>query len=211
MLSLFGYDAKGDHYRITREQGTRRINLAIPEESMLVEKAIAAVPHTGGKLFEKDSEHWHTLVNWLKRGALEDPKDVAKAVDIELLPKSLLLEGKGAIQQMVVIAHYSDGTSRDVTSLSVFQTNNDVSAKVDKKGLIVADKRGEAFITARFDIFTKGSQVIVIPENLQYERPQLSTNNFIDQLVYDKLHKLRIYPSDPVSYTHLTLPTIYSV
>ena len=196
MLSLFGYDAKGDHYRITREQGTRRINLAIPEESMLVEKAIAAVPHTGGKLFEKDSEHWHTLVNWLKRGALEDPKDVAKAVDIELLPKSLLLEGKGAIQQMVVIAHYSDGTSRDVTSLSVFQTNNDVSAKVDKKGLIVADKRGEAFITARFDIFTKGSQVIVIPENLQYERPQLSTNNFIDQLVYDKLHKLRIYPSD---------------
>jgi hypothetical protein len=196
MLSLFGYDAKGDHYRITREQGTRRINLAIPEESMLVEKAIAAVPHTGGKLFEKNSDHWHTLVNWLKRGAPEDPKDVAKAVDIELLPKSLLLEGKGAIQQMVVMAHYSDGTSRDVTSLSVFQTNNDVSAQVDKKGLIVADKRGEAFITARFDIFTKGTQVIVIPEDLKYARPHLETNNFIDQLVYDKLHKLRIYPSD---------------
>ena len=29
MLSLFGYDPEGDHYRITREQGTRRINLAI--------------------------------------------------------------------------------------------------------------------------------------------------------------------------------------
>jgi hypothetical protein len=81
MLSLFGYDAKGDHHRITREQGTRRINLAIPEESMLVEKAIAAVPHTGGKLFEKNSDHWHTLVNWLKRGAPEDPKDIAKPTD----------------------------------------------------------------------------------------------------------------------------------
>ena len=45
MLSLFGYDPEGDHYRITREQGTRRINLAIPEESMLVEKAIGTVPH----------------------------------------------------------------------------------------------------------------------------------------------------------------------
>ncbi len=196
MLSLFGYDAKGDHHRITREQGTRRINLAIPEESMLVEKAIAAVPHTGGKLFEKNSQHWHTLVNWLKRGAPEDPKDIAKPTDLELLPKSLLLEGKGAEQQMLAIAHYSDGTTRDVTSLSVFQSNNDVSADVDKNGLITAKKRGEAFITARFDIFTKGTQVIVIPEDLQYEKPDLSTNNYIDELVHNKLHKLRIHPSE---------------
>jgi len=195
MLSLFGYDAKGDHHRITREQGTRRINLAIPEESMLVEKAIAAVPHTGGKLFEKNSDHWHTLVNWLKRGAPEDPKDIAKPTDLELLPKSLLLEGKGAKQQMVVIAHYSDGTTRDVTSLSVFQSNNDVSANVDKNGIVTAEKRGEAFITARFDVFTKGTQAIIIPEDLQYKKPSLSTNNYIDELVHNKLHKLRIYPS----------------
>ena len=196
MLSLFGYDAKGDHFRITREQGTRRINLAIPEESMLAEKAIAAVPHTGGKLFEKNSDHWNTLVGWLRRGAPQDPESIAKPTDLELLPKSLLLEGQGATQQMTAIAHYSDGSTRDVTSLSVFQSNNDVSAHVDDQGLITAEKRGEAFITARFDVFTKGTQVIVIPEDLQYEKPVLPQNNYIDQLVYDKLHKLRIYPSD---------------
>ena len=56
MLSLFGYDPEGDHFRITREQGTRRINLAIPEESMLVEKAIGTVPHSGGKLFSKGKQ-----------------------------------------------------------------------------------------------------------------------------------------------------------
>ena len=196
MLSLFGYDAKGDHFRITREQGTRRINLAIPEESMLVEKAIAAVPHTGGKLFEKNSDHWNTLVGWLRRGAPQDPESIAKPTDLELLPKSLLLEGQGATQQLTAIAHYSDGTTRDVTPLSVFQSNNDLSAHVDDRGLITAEKRGEAFITARFDVFTKGTQVIVIPEDLQYEKPVLPQNNYIDQLVYDKLHKLRIYPSD---------------
>jgi hypothetical protein len=196
MLSLFGYDAKGDHFRITREQGTRRINLAIPEESMLVEKAIAAVPHTGGKLFEKNSDHWNTLVGWLKRGAPEDPKDIAKPTNLELLPRSLLLEGRGARQQMTVVAHYSDGSTRDVTSLSVFQSNNDVSVNVDEAGLITADKRGEAFITARFGVFTKGTQVIVIPEDLKYNKPALPSNNYIDQLVYDKLHKLRIYPSE---------------
>ena len=44
MLALFGYDATGDHHRITREQGTRRINLAIPEESMLVERPSQLFP-----------------------------------------------------------------------------------------------------------------------------------------------------------------------
>ena len=89
-----------------------------------------------------------------------------------------------------------DGTTRDVTSLSVFQSNNDVSANVDKNGIVTAEKRGEAFITARFDVFTKGTQAIVIPEDLQYKKPSLSTNNYIDDLVHDKLHKLRIYPSE---------------
>ena len=51
-LSLFGYDPQGDYYRITREIGGRRINLALPAESLLIEKATGAVPHTGGKRFE---------------------------------------------------------------------------------------------------------------------------------------------------------------
>ena len=196
MLSLFGYDPKGDHFRITREEGTRRINLAIPEESLLVEKAIEAVPHTGGKLFEKNSKHWQTLVGWLRDGAPQDPEDIAKPDRIELFPPSALLEGSGASQQMTVLAHYSDGTTRDVTPLTVFQSSNDVSAAVDEKGLVTADKRGEAFVMARFNVFTVGIQVVVIPEDLKYKRPETPVNNYVDSLVYDKLHKLRITPSD---------------
>jgi hypothetical protein len=196
MLSLFGYDPEGDHYRITRELGTRRINLAIPEESMLIEKPLETVPHTGGKCFEKESDHWRTLVQWLKDGAPKDPKDVAKPVGIEILPKSTLLEGVGAKQQMTVIARYSDGTDRDVTPLVVFQSNNDVSAAIDEHGLVTAGNRGEAFISARFNVFTKGANFIVIPENLDYKRPQLPANNFVDTLVHEKLHKLRVTPSE---------------
>ena len=51
---------------------------------MLVEKAIGTVPHTGGKLFSKNSKHWHTLVDWLKDGANKDPEDIAKPTNIEL-------------------------------------------------------------------------------------------------------------------------------
>ena len=196
MLSLFGYDPEGDHYRITREQGTRRINLAVPEESMLVEKAIGTVPHTGGKLFSKHSKHWHTLVDWLKDGAHKDPENIAKPTKIELFPPSALLEGEGATQQLTVLAHYSDGTTRDVTPLTVFQSSNDVSAAVDEKGLVTAGSRGEAFMMARFNIFTVGVPMVVIPEDLKYERPQLPANNYVDTHVHNKLHKLRMTPSE---------------
>ena len=196
MLSLFGYDPEGDHFRITREQGTRRINLAVPEESMLVEKAIGTVPHTGGKLFSKNSKHWHTLVDWLKDGANKDPEDIAKPTNIELFPPSALLEGEGATQQLTVLAHYSDGTTRDVTPLTVFQSSNDVSAAVDEKGLVTAGSRGEAFMMARFNIFTVGVPMVVIPEDLKYQRPQLPANNYVDNHVHNKLHKLRMTPSE---------------
>lgn len=196
MLSLFGYDPEGDHYRITREQGTRRINLAVPEESMLVEKSIGTVPHTGGKLFSKNSKHWKTLVDWLKDGANKDPLDIARPEKIELFPPSALLEGNGATQQLTVLAHYSDGTTRDVTPLTVFQSSNDVSAAVDDQGLVTAGSRGEAFIMARFNIFTVGIPMVVIPEDLKYQRPQIPANNYIDTHVHNKLHKLRMSPSE---------------
>ncbi len=199
MLSLFGYDPDGDYHRITREMNGRRINLAIPEESLLVEKSIESVPHTGGKLFEKGSESYHTMVDWLAAGANKDAADIPEVTDIEVLPHQLLLEGDGTQHQLTVRATYSDGTDRDVTHLAVFITNNEPTAAVDKDGLITAGKRGEAFVMARYDTFTVGSQVIVIPEGLEYTRPKLPETNYIDQLVHDKLHKLRMVPSEVCS------------
>jgi len=197
MLSLFGYDPDGDHFRITREMAGHRINLAIPEESLLVEKSIEAVPHTGGKLFEKGSDSWKTMVEWIADGALNDePDTVPELVDLELYPPKLVLEGSGATQQLTVRAKYADGHDRDVTDQVVFITNNEPTAGVTEDGLVTAGKRGEAFIMARFDTKTVGIQTIVIPEGLEYIRPSPQENNFIDELVHDKLHKLRMIPSD---------------
>ena len=95
MLSLFGYDPVGDYHRVTRELSGRRIDLAYPAESLLVEKAIEAVPHTGGKLFNKDSEYHDILVSWLQAGAPDDPKDVATPTSLNIYPDQAVLEGKG--------------------------------------------------------------------------------------------------------------------
>jgi len=195
-LSLFGYDPQADYHRITRELGSRRVNLAIPEDSLLVTKSIGAVPHTGGKRFEADSPLNRTLLEWLEAGVPnDDPTKVATVTGIEVAPTQLVLEGRGTRQQMTVLAKYSDGTDRDVTSLATFITSNAGSAAVEAGGLVTSGERGEAFVMARFASFTVGSQVIVIPEGLEYARPQMPEANYIDGLVHEKLHKLRILPS----------------
>ena len=96
---------------------------------------------------------------------------------------------------MTVRARYSDGSDRDVTSLAVFLTNNDVSAPVSTDGLVTAGERGEAFVMARFETHTVGSQFIVLPKGLTFTFPPEPENNYIDKLVNDKLKKLRIAPS----------------
>src|SRR5215211_1672392 len=75
-LSLFGFDADGDHYRLTREVNGRRLNLALPAESLLLEKATGKVPHTGGKRFEDTSELHQTVVRWLEAKTPTDPATI---------------------------------------------------------------------------------------------------------------------------------------
>lgn len=196
-LSLFGYDAKGDYFRLTREMPGRRIDVAIPDDCLLTNKATNRVAHSGGKLFEPDSQHYAVLKRWLQEGATFDNTDVARCTSIELSPPHGLLNGTGATEQLHVMAHYSDRTQRDVTHLAVFSTTNPDAASVSQTGEITAGRRGEAFVMARFDTHTVGSEFITLPRDLEFESSddRYSENNFIDTHVNTKLKRLRIYPS----------------
>ena len=195
-LSLYGFDPDGDYYRLTREQIGRRINLAIPKESLIVQKGLGAVQHTGGVRFTTNSALCKTLVAWLENGAKSDPTNVAKLAGIEIFPKSAVMEGSNTLQHFIVRAHYSDGTDRDVTPLAVFISNNDGTAKVAEDGSVTSGQRGEAFIQVRYGEFNVGAQIIVIPKDLPYQWPtNIVANNYIDDAVYTKLKKLRLTPS----------------
>lgn len=193
-LSLFGFDPQADYHRLTREEAARRLNLAFPETSLLIEKAIGAVPHTGGKRFEKDSSYCQTLLRWLEAGAPPDPAEPPRVSELEFYPPAAVLEGSGTTQQFIARAKYTDGTDRDVTNLTVFLSSNDNSAAVNADGLVTAAARGEAFVMGRFETKTVGSQILVLPKDAPYAPPP-SSGNYIDQLVGAKLMKLRIEPS----------------
>lgn len=195
-LSLFGYDPEGDYFRLTRESIGRRINLAIPQESLFIEKALGKVPHSGGERFKAESELNKTLMRWLEAGVPKDGTNIPKVVNVEFMPKQAVLEGSNATQRVTVRASYSDGTDRDVTSLAAFFSNNDPVAKVSEDGVVKAGQRGEAYITARFETHTVGAQMLVVPKGLKFTWPEIPENNYIDQLVDAKLKKLRITPSE---------------
>src|SRR6187401_758099 len=48
-LSMFGADPDGDHQRLVREFGGRRLDLLDPEASLLLRKATGKVAHGGGR------------------------------------------------------------------------------------------------------------------------------------------------------------------
>jgi len=194
-LSLFGFDPRKDHDALTRQQPGRRINLAFPRDSLLLQKATGQVRHTGGKRFAVDSEYFRTLERWVSSGAPGVPAKPVKPISVELLPPKMVLEGAGTTQQLVVRARFSDGTDRDVTSTAVFLSNNTNSATVSPSGKVTAHKRGEAFVMIRFASFNVTCQVLVIPKGLKFTFPSEPETHYIDRLVNNKLRKLRVAPS----------------
>ena len=198
-LSLYGFDPKGDYHRLTREMAGRRIDLSLPENCLLIEKAAGEVSHTGGQLIKKDDVYYRTLVEWLNDGAPTDAAAVPKVEKIEVYPPSAILEGSGAAQKLTVRAVYADGNDRDVTELAYFLSSNDNSAKVDQTGLISADKRGEAFVMARFETHTVGIPVTVLPADSAFQWKTIPENNYIDTLINQKLKTLQIQPSEVCS------------
>jgi hypothetical protein len=194
-LGLFGYDPAGDYFRLTQQIVGRRIDLAAPEQSLLLLKATGMVPHSGGRRFKPDSEYYKTLLRWIQAGAPDDAATVPQVTGISLQPDKFVFSGKVTRQPLQVIAKYSDGTTRDVTRLALYLTNNKNTADIDEQGVVTAAKRGDAFVFARFAKYTVGAVMIVLPKDKHFRWPKVPANNYIDELVDAKLQKLRIVPS----------------
>ncbi len=194
-LSLFGFDPQGDYFRLTREVPDRRINLALPAECLLLGKATGSVPHTGGTRFDVDSPYFQTLLRWLQAGAPRDAGVIPAVDEVKIYPPGAVLDGPGASQRVIVRARYSDGTTRDVTALAFFMTNNDDAAPITQQGVVTAKNRGEAFVMARFETHTVGTHFIVLPSNLEFQWTEVPELNYIDTHIHAKLRKLRIRPS----------------
>ena len=199
-LSLFGYDPGVDYRNLTREARGRRLNVAAPAESLMLQKPTGAVDHEGGARFAKDSFLYNMLHRWIAEGAQDDQGEIAKLTGIEILPGNCVMEGAGAQQRFVVLAKYSDGTDRDVTDLAILASEDPEVVAIDEAGLATAGNRGEIYLMARYGTFAVISQVINVAADATLQWPEgVVAKNYIDEFIYDKLRKLRIAPAEPCS------------
>lgn len=196
-LSVFGHDPLGDYDSIVRNGRGRRISPAMPDHSLLIRKALARVPHGGGRKIESDSAMHRRFQRWIAEGASFSSAEVKPIVAIEVEPKYRVLN-PGATQQLRVTGIDETGGRRCVTTEAEFLSNAQTIATVDERGLVqVSDLPGEVAISVRYMEQVSVSH-ITLPQQVN-PFPRSPEHNFVDRLIWDKLELLGIPPSDIAS------------
>ncbi|MFY9344286.1 MAG: DUF1549 domain-containing protein, partial [Planctomycetota bacterium] len=193
-LSLFAYDPPADHRMLTRELKSRRVDTAQPELSMMLQKASGRVPHQGGKRLPADSDEYRRVVEWIAGGAGDDAGQAPAVQRLELLPPQALLLVRSALP-LTVVAHYSDGSDRDVTALALWSSNDDGAVAVGSDGRATAVKSGEAAILARFAGLAAIAQVQALADDRPWTWPAVAAASFVDDHVHSKLARARVAPA----------------
>ncbi|MEW6302082.1 MAG: DUF1549 domain-containing protein [Verrucomicrobiota bacterium] len=192
-LSLLGFEPTEDYEHLVREARGRRIFTASPENSLLLLKGTAEMPHGGGKRLEKDSPDYQLLVRWISQGMPYGRTNDPTVARIEVQPKERVLERDGE-QQLVVLAHYTDGSVEDVTASALYEPNDKNLAKTDERGhVLVFQQPGDVAVMVRYQAKVATFRA-TIPlgapvENLPAPR------NYIDELVFKKLKAVGMPPS----------------
>lgn len=195
-MSLRAYDSALDIDTLVREAFNRRTNLYEPESSLLLRKPLMEVAHGGGRKLKKTDAGYAVLRDWIAQGCQVDPADAPTCVKLEVYPRERILKRPAHTQQLVALAHFSDGSIRDVTSLAVFSSSDEAVATVDATGLVVSQDRGEAAILARFLDKIETSSMMFLKEIPGFQWNSPPENNFVDHHVFQKLQQLQILPSE---------------
>ena len=195
-LSLFGYEPDYDFDQVTKDQDGKRVNLQIPAKSLILLKPTLQIPHGGGPRFKTEDADYKLIQAWVKAGAPQKPEFDRRVKSIKVYPESWVLREVGDEQQVMVIAHFDDGATRDVTEFSRFHTYDDTVIYCDEEGLLSAEGKGETTVNVRF---LAGVGVV----RLQVPRDPLPAAAFagfkplnrIDELVLAKLKQSQVGPS----------------
>ena len=195
-LSLRGYDLDYDYAQLVDDLAGRRYNRSDPEQSLMLLKPTTAVPHEGGNVLDPSTPHYAIIRDWIAQGVSSDVGTTTRVASLEVYPPLIDLADEGKSQQLMVIAHYPDGTTRDVSLDAIYTSSVPDTATVTASGLVTAIRRGEAAVLVRYEGAYGVDNVTVMGDRSGFAWKATPTNNDIDRLVHAKLQKLKIQPSE---------------
>ncbi|MFK7817762.1 MAG: DUF1553 domain-containing protein, partial [Planctomycetaceae bacterium] len=172
----------------------RRFNRSQPGQSLMLLKPTQGVPHEGGFLFDEQSRYYKVIEQWIAEGCRFSEK-TNRVTQLEVYPEKPLLHNATGQQQLIVIANYEDGTSRDVTREAVFDTSSFEVATVSDTGLIEGVRRGEAAALVRYEGVYAAAPVTILGSREGYEWKSSPEYSYVDTLVNKKLQRMKLLPS----------------
>ena len=84
-----------------------------------------------------------------------------RPVRISVVPHNPLMFGQGASQRLLVIAHYADGSTADVTSSALLEAEAPKVASLENGSLVRARSNGGATIRASYSGLTTQTTALV--------------------------------------------------
>ncbi len=196
-LSLYGGSPKADYEAIVRQLEGRRINLAQPEESLLLLKPTATIKHGGNRVIDYGDPSTELLLDWIKQGAAYTAARELRR--IEVTPPSHVAEVVGQAIPLRVTAYYADGSQRDVTDWTVFAAEDDSAVQVEMdEATATVQRRGRHIVVARYATEVVPIELIVPLTETKVDLSTEPRHNVIDEQVLKTLTQLGLPASPPV-------------
>jgi hypothetical protein len=199
-LSLRGESPELDLAALTRDTMGRRIDPLRPQDSLVLLKATATVPHEGGRRFVVDSPEYRVLLSWIRVGLSADREDVPQLTNLFVTPQRQTLIEPADRVQLRVEARFSDGASRDVTRLACYESSNptvSISATGEARHAADGSQRVvETAILVRYLQRHATAELAFVPARPRFVWRSVPEANYIDRHVFAKLQSLRMQPSE---------------
>ena len=198
-LSLRGYDPEFDYRALLFEVSGRRFNRAAPAESLMLSKPAMQIPHEGGLRFEVDSDYYKTIYKWISEGAPYGDPALDAVAELSVEPAEIFMEKPGGDLALKVTAKYGDGSTRDVSSEAVIESNSTSTTKINDDGSVHGERIGEAAVLVRYEGKFATVPVTILNPEPGFEWRRLAQRNYIDKHIDAKLKRLKIQPAPEAS------------
>ena len=196
-LSLRGYDPAADYIELANSAQGRRINRFDADASLILKKGTGQIPHAGGpRLNSVNSVPQEIVRAWLAEGVRDDSVELPALTKVEVLPGNRVQTAPARWQQLAVLAHFADGSVRDVTRLTAFSSSDDNIASVDANGLVEMKQTGEAAILCRYLSIIECARLTYLELRPSFVWPNPAEHNDVDRHVFAKLKALNFLPSE---------------
>lgn len=194
-LSLYGGTPESDFDAITRRQGGRRINLADPESSLVYTKPAEIIEHGGGEVLS-GGKNAELLITWIKQGAQFISHRKLKHIKVH--PARFLASRVNDETPIKVLAHFHDGSTRDVTNLTRFTADDSSAVKINSNAATVKVLRtGRHIVIARYSTEVTPIELVAPVSATASKLSHEPRTNFVDDEILAALSELRL-PVSPI-------------